>query len=148
MLTLPPQPTPFLGRAAELSELAHTIADPACRLVTILGPGGVGRTRLAVQLAAQSSGLFRDGVCFVPLPPSGPTEMVAAAILEVIRLPLSAETDPVVQLLNAMHDKSLLLVLDNFEPLLADSDPAASPHIQKRSCGSAICWPPHPRSRS
>ena len=74
--------------------------------------------------------------------------MIAAAILEVIRLPLSAETDPVVQLLNAMHDKSLLLVLDNFEPLLTDSDPPASTHLRKRFCGSAICWPPHPRSRS
>jgi DNA-binding SARP family transcriptional activator len=63
---LPIQPTAFVGRETELAELAELLANPACRLLTIVGPGGMGKTRLAIQAAAEQAGAFAHGVCFVP----------------------------------------------------------------------------------
>src|SRR5260370_40701052 len=64
---LPVQPTPFIGRAAELAQLTDMLADPDCRLLTLIGFGGTGKTRLAVQIAADQGQNFEHGVYFVPL---------------------------------------------------------------------------------
>src|SRR5207253_1600260 len=64
---LPPQPTAFVGRADELNQISERLENPACRLLTLVGPGGVGKTRLALQAAGENIGNFADGVCFVPL---------------------------------------------------------------------------------
>jgi transcriptional regulator with XRE-family HTH domain len=61
---LPFQPTSFIGRSTELSEIARILADPACRLLTLLGPGGIGKTRLALEVAAGQTNAFRVGVVF------------------------------------------------------------------------------------
>ena len=64
---LPIPPTPFLGRQAELQEIATRLANPNCRLLTLLGPGGIGKTRLAIQAASDQRAHFQHGVCFVSL---------------------------------------------------------------------------------
>ncbi len=72
---LPYQPTPFIGRKEELEQLAEHLENPACRLLTVVGPGGIGKTRLALEAAAAQLIRFRDGVYFTALAPlsdSGP----------------------------------------------------------------------------
>src|SRR5919108_6679810 len=66
---LPHLATPFIGRAAELAELAALLDDPACRLLTLAGPGGIGKTRLALALATQQASRYPHGVWFVNLAP-------------------------------------------------------------------------------
>src|SRR5262245_65642558 len=65
---LPPsQPTTFIGRHAELADMARLLADPDCRLVTLVGPGGAGKTRLAIEVAARHREVFADGIALIPL---------------------------------------------------------------------------------
>ena len=112
---LPSFPTPFIGRAAEIAELSHLLANPECRLLTLVGPGGIGKTRLAVEVARCLLDTFPDGVCFVPLAPLRSPENVLPAILEALRLQHALEADPRQQLFDFLRDKNLLLMLDNFE---------------------------------
>ena len=76
---LPSQLTPLIGREDELAQIADYLADPNCRLLTLLGPGGIGKTRLALQAAADQVEQFVDGVYFVPLTPIGSTSFIANA---------------------------------------------------------------------
>ena len=78
---LPPDPTPFVGREAELAQVAGHLADPACRLLTLLGPGGIGKTRLAIQAARAQVADFTDGVWFVDLAPITSVDALASTIL-------------------------------------------------------------------
>src|SRR6185436_5626994 len=64
---LPPQTTPFVGRTPELARISHYLENPDCRLLTLIGLGGVGKTRLGLQSAATSLHLFQDGVFYVSL---------------------------------------------------------------------------------
>ncbi|MBC7227026.1 MAG: tetratricopeptide repeat protein [Thermoflexales bacterium] len=117
---LPLSLTSFIGRKRELTLLAERLGDPAYRLITLTGPGGVGKTRLALQLAAALADQFADGVSWVPLSDAvGETDLIAA-IARALRLRLSGAQDLRAQLLHALrHDRrDLLLVLDNFEQLL------------------------------
>src|SRR5260370_18692355 len=82
---LPPQPTPFVGRESELAQIADRLADPSCRLLTLVGPGGIGKTRLALQAAANSLEAFADGVFFVSLTPVGSTTLIASAVASAIK---------------------------------------------------------------
>jgi predicted ATPase/transcriptional regulator with XRE-family HTH domain len=124
---LPHQPTPLVGRAAELSVLSTLFANPATWLVTIVGPGGMGKTRLAVALAGQllESERFPDGVCFVPLVALDTAAQIAPLLAEALGLPLDAATQPGRapwrQVLDYLHARRLLLVLDNLEHLLGDA---------------------------
>ena len=114
---LPVQLTPFVGRDAELAALAAQVAAPATRLVTVVGLGGSGKTRLAVQVAPTLPG-FPDGIYFVPLAPVAAPGFLASAIADALDLTLSGPEDPQTQLLAYVRDKDLLLVLDSFEHLL------------------------------
>jgi predicted ATPase/DNA-binding SARP family transcriptional activator len=127
--TLPPQPTPFVGRASELAELGEMLANPACRLVTLVGPGGIGKSRLAIQAAAEQLGDFTDGIYIVPLAGLGAAELLADAICNALQLESSATADSNAYLLAGLRDKELLLILDNFEHLL--------PPANEQSGGSA-----------
>ncbi|MBE7528903.1 MAG: tetratricopeptide repeat protein [Ardenticatenaceae bacterium] len=126
---LPPDPTPFLGRHKELATLQKRLCDPAYRLVTIMGEGGMGKTRLALATAATLVDAFADGVWFVPLAGLTPTpasdndetlvNQLAITILAALELKPHEKAPAVTQLFDYLRHKRLLLLLDNFEHLLA-----------------------------
>lgn len=121
---LPPQPTPFIGREVELAAVARLLDEAAGRLVTIVGPGGMGKTRLALAVAkAQvADARFADGVFFVSLAPLSDGAHIVPAIAEAIGYLFETEGQTGhsarAQLLNYLRERKLLLVLDNFEHLL------------------------------
>jgi predicted ATPase/DNA-binding NarL/FixJ family response regulator len=114
---LPAPATSFLGREAELNDLARLLVEPGVRLLTIWGPGGIGKTRLAIAAAAQNARRFADGVVFVRLQPVSSTQGIAGAIAEALAIPLTGAADPYDQVLRALREKQQLLVLDNTEHL-------------------------------
>jgi predicted ATPase/predicted Ser/Thr protein kinase len=121
---LPVQTAPLLGREVELEALERLLNDPAVRLVTIFGPGGMGKTRLSLAAAAaqvktrETRALFRHGVFFVPLAPLHSAHHMVAATAEVIDFVFQAGSPERQQLLDYLRHKEMLLVLDNFEHLL------------------------------
>ncbi|MDQ5851245.1 MAG: AAA family ATPase [Chloroflexota bacterium] len=124
---VPAPSTPFIGREAELAQLADLLQHPACRLITLTGPGGIGKTRLAVQAATDQRPTFADGVSFVALAALTTADLLAPTIATVLTLVLDGRADPTTQLLRYLRDKDLLLVLDNFEHLL--SPESAGPDV-------------------
>lgn len=132
---LPRELTPFVGRATERAALVERLLDPSFPLVTLTGEGGMGKTRLALAAAgdvvatdeAGAEPIFRDGVWFVPLATVDghalAREAVAAAIGAAMRLYFHGERQPSDQLLALLQGKSCLIVLDNFEHLLAGDSP-------------------------
>jgi predicted ATPase/DNA-binding SARP family transcriptional activator len=119
---LPPQPTPFVGRGGELTEIAALLQDPACRLLTLVGPGGIGKTRLSIQAATQIAAHYPDDACFVSLAAITSVEFLTPAIADALRLPASHEGDPKSQLLVYLRERQLLLVIDNFDHLPNGAD--------------------------
>lgn len=115
---LPDLPTPFVGRADELVELGQLIGNPDCRLLTLVGPGGIGKTRLAVQVAAQCAGHFEDGVYFVSLQPVNAPDHMIFTIADAVGFQFHPGDDPEQQLLDYLSQKQLVLILDNLEHLL------------------------------
>lgn len=113
---LPAVATPFIGREAEVGQVTRLLTDPACRLLTLIGPGGVGKTRLALQAAAGTD--FADGVAFVSLVGVRDVEQSLTMIAHALNAPLSGALSVQEQLERWLHDKTLLLVLDNLEQLL------------------------------
>lgn len=111
-------PTPFVGREDEIIEITSLLADPNCRLLTLVGPGGIGKTRLAVQVVSLKRNDFTDGVYFVDLQAVRTYEFLIQAIADSLNLPLSGHQPPDEQLLNALRDREMLLLLDNFEQML------------------------------
>lgn len=118
---LPTQPTPFIGREAELADLESLLADPQTRLVTILGLGGMGKTRLAIEAAARCVEHKANGVFFVSLSPLQSPEAILPALASAFQLNFDRRFEPLRQLLDYLAEKELLLVLDNFEHLLSDT---------------------------
>ncbi|MBC8159681.1 MAG: helix-turn-helix domain-containing protein, partial [Roseiflexaceae bacterium] len=119
VVNLPAQPTPFIGREAERTQIATYLEDPACRLLTLVGPGGIGKTRLAYQAAAAASTSdFRSGVYAVPLAGVTRADSLLPTIAECLNVTFQSGVDPKAQLLHFLRHKRLLLVLDNLEQLL------------------------------
>jgi predicted ATPase/DNA-binding CsgD family transcriptional regulator len=126
--SLPVQTTPFVGRTQEINTIAGLLANPDVRLVTLLGPGGMGKTRLALEIGwrlvePEAFGTpwlaFPDGVYFVPLQPVATTENMLWAVAEAVAYPFQSDgRAPLQQLLDFFREKRLLLVMDNFEHLL------------------------------
>ena len=132
---LPPQPGAFLGRGEELAQLETHLLNPNCRLLTLLGPGGIGKTRLALQSAAQAlqRGLFLEGIYFISLEGVDDPALLASTIAEACHLPATLQPDPHTQVVTFLKAREVLLILDNFEQLLAFSP--ASPHAENADPG-------------
>jgi predicted ATPase/DNA-binding CsgD family transcriptional regulator len=120
---LPAQPTSFVGREAELVEILRLLRDPACRLLTLVGPGGMGKTRLAIQAAARLAEDFDHAIAFVDLLPVDSQALVVSAIADALGLALSGREPPARQILSHLADRRLLLILDNAEHLLTPTAP-------------------------
>jgi predicted ATPase/DNA-binding CsgD family transcriptional regulator len=118
----PHQPTPFIAREDEVAAILRSFADPACRLLTLIGPGGVGKTRLAVESASIMAKEFTKGAYFVDLAIIRDASHIATAIAEVLNAPLSGREKTQDQLFDFIGEKELLLVLDNFEHLTTGAD--------------------------
>ncbi|MDP9266466.1 MAG: hypothetical protein M3O91_10180 [Chloroflexota bacterium] len=113
---LPAQLTTFVGREREIARLAELLR--VRRLVTLTGPGGTGKTRLALQVAGAASFEFPDGLFFVPLGTVMEPMLVPSAIVRSLRLPTSGNRPPLEVVIDHLADKATLLILDNFEHLL------------------------------
>ncbi|MBI1256408.1 MAG: tetratricopeptide repeat protein [Chloroflexi bacterium] len=119
---LPHAASPFVNRVSEIAEITQRLSSDDCRLLTLIGPGGIGKTRLAMRAAANCIDQFDDGVYFVPLQPLDSPEFMVSAIADAIRFRFSSGGDPKQQLFEYLREKALLLLLDNFEHLLDGSD--------------------------
>jgi len=123
-VVLPADSTPFVGREGELAEITRLLTGPDCRLLTIVGPGGTGKTRLAVRAARTHAARFRDGTVFVSLAGEDAGDALPAVLAEALQLPLPPERlrsslrdERHRQLLEHLSRRELLLVLDNAEHL-------------------------------
>lgn len=118
---LPAQLMPMIGREAELTTLAARLADPACRLLTLVGPGGIGKTRIALETAAAVVTNFADGVFFVSLMPLHSPIAIVGAVARSLGFVFADRGSPEAQQLQSyLKDKAVLLVLDNVEHLLRE----------------------------
>jgi predicted ATPase/class 3 adenylate cyclase len=115
---LPVQPTPLVGREREVAEVAERLHSEEVRLLTLIGPGGTGKTRLALQTAADFLEKFEDGVFFVALATITDPTLVASAISQPLGVKESAEQPLEESLKVYLREKNLLLLLDNFEQIL------------------------------
>jgi predicted ATPase/class 3 adenylate cyclase len=114
---LPRLLTTFVGRERELDEAVRLLETT--RILTFTGPGGTGKTRLSLQVAAEVADGFSDGVFFVDLAPVTDVDVLAARILETLGIQASTrEESPEMRLSSQLADKSVLMILDNFEQLL------------------------------
>ena len=114
---LPRQSTPFLGRERELDAVKALLRQDDVRLLTLLGPGGTGKTRLALQVAADLLDEFRHGVFFVPLASVSDATLLPSAIAQALEVREETGTALEDTLQRHLREKQLLLVLDNFEQL-------------------------------
>ena len=118
---LPAQPTPFVGRASEIDDLLDRLADPNCRLLTLVGPGGIGKTRLSIEVATRLIATDTElSITFVPLAGVSSGSGLVAAIAQALQFRFYEEVPPRQQLLNFLKEKQHLLILDNFEQLVEE----------------------------
>jgi predicted ATPase/DNA-binding SARP family transcriptional activator/Flp pilus assembly protein TadD len=118
---LPAPQTSFIGRERELFQIGELVRDPACRLVTVMGMAGSGKTRLALQAATRVLRSFPDGVYFIPLEALSSPKYLVPALSDALPFNvdnLASRLDQKTQLLHYLSDQALLLVLDGFEHLI------------------------------
>ena len=121
---LPLQLTPFFGRAQELSDIASKLANPNCRLLTILGAGGMGKTRLSIEAAQVQIENFTDGITYVELAPieegesAANSNSLASALVDALKIGLQGAAPLEEQLFAYLKRKEMLIVFDNFEHLI------------------------------
>ncbi len=131
---LPAQPTPFIGRTAQIGAVKKLVLNPDVRLVTLLGPGGTGKTRLSLQVAQEVSDSFPQGEFFVPLAEDTNSNQLISRIAQ--QLEVREAGRPLLEnVKDYLRDKRLLLILDNFEQLVSAAPIvsdllAAAPHLK------------------
>jgi predicted ATPase/transcriptional regulator with XRE-family HTH domain len=115
-------PTPLIGRQHEVEDLSQLLSDPECRLLTLVGPGGIGKTRLAMEVATSMREAFADGAYFVPLAPVNTTRFIVPVIADAIGFSFqsASRADTKTQLISYLKEKQALLLIDNLEHLLAE----------------------------
>jgi predicted ATPase len=134
---LPTQSTPFIGRETELAKIAGLLQDPTCRLLTLVGPGGSGKTRLALEAAVArlNANEHEHGVFFVPLALLEAASAIVPTVADVLGFRFYAGATPKQQLLDYLRQKNLLLIMDNYEHLLA---PPVSPPLGGTEGGAEL----------
>src|SRR5947207_2910326 len=115
---LPIQPTPFIGREKEVDAVQHLLLREDVRLVTLTGPGGMGKTRMALHVAEQLRAHFADGVWFVSLAPISDPDLVIPTIAQTLGLWEAGERSLLEQLQVFLRERQVLLLLDNFEQVV------------------------------
>ena len=116
--SLPRQTTSFIGRHDEIADINALLDDPDCQLLTLVGPGGIGKTRLAIEVAASQATSFDNGAYFTNLQPLTEATQVARAIASTLKIQMDDDDDAETQIRAFLSDCHLLLLLDNFEHLL------------------------------
>ena len=116
--TLPEQPSTFIGREAELDALRAMVARPEVRMITLRGPAGTGKTRLAIRLASECVDDFPDGVFFVDISAEREPDGALSALARALDVAVPNRTRPIEALVEALHDRNLLVVIDNFEQVI------------------------------
>lgn len=142
---LPSSLTPYFGREKALTRLTQLLLNPDNRFITLLGEGGVGKTRLSLEVARRVLNGFTDGVWFVPLAGlTAATEEetvendIASAIAQALNHSLSGKESPKTQLLRFLQGRHLLLILDNFEHMLAGAN-LVYDLLQQTTAVSILC---------
>ena len=121
-VNLPLPATALVGRAAELDELDRLLNDPDCRLLTLSGPGGIGKTRLAIEATGRQATGFADGAAFVALASVAVPDLIAPAIADALGFSFYGQANSNGQLIDFLQEKAMLLLLDNFEHLVPGAD--------------------------
>ena len=134
MNTLPLPTTPFIARPQEMTQIGTRLDDPTCRMLTLFGTGGTGKSRLALHAAADRVEDYRDGVHFVPLVSINAAEYIPLALANALKFQPGTTTlqDEVLRYLS---ERELLLIMDNFEHLMDGADflsevLATAPHVK------------------
>ena len=125
MRNLPAPRTSFVGRSSELASIDRMLDEPDCRMLTLVGPGGVGKTRLALEAAARRIDRYQHGVHFVPLVGVPAPDLLAPALAESLQFQVDSAHSAIPardQLVDYLRERATLLVLDNFEHLLDARD--------------------------
>ncbi|MBN1487951.1 MAG: tetratricopeptide repeat protein [Anaerolineae bacterium] len=116
---LPVQLTSFVGRQEELQQISEKLNHLTCRLLTLAGPGGIGKTRLALQAAYEERCVFHDGVIFVPLSTVNTEDALAFALVQALGLEVQEKDNLWLRIGDYLRKREVLLVLDNFEQLVS-----------------------------
>ena len=126
--SLPLPATKLLGRESDIQSLTELLGDESVRLLSLVGPPGVGKTRLAIRLATDLESQYQHGAVFVALSPISDSALIADAVLQALGV-TSNRTNPVIQLENILRNQHRLLVFDNFEQLLGQTSAALSANV-------------------
>lgn len=116
---LPLPPTELIGRDDEVEQLCRRLLGHKGRLLTLVGPPGVGKTRLAQAVGARLQWIYRHGACFVPLAAVNQPELLASTLMTSLKLQEGSSKSPATRVIEYLRQKEMLLILDNFEQIVA-----------------------------